>query len=516
MSSLLLQSVSEEERIAVLDSFNILDTAPEAGFDDVVLLAREVCHTPIALVSLVASDRQWFKAASGLDACETPLEQSVCAHALRQNATLIIPDLTSDPRTRNNALVTGDPFIRFYAGALLRTSSGINLGTLCVIDTEPRPGGLSDSQIVSLEALARQVIVQLELRRAMSLRDDALADQQTEKNAYRARAVESERLTTLLRANEARLRLAQEAGNVGTFEIHVASNQIAASEEFCRIFGLPFRPSFDADEVEHLIVPGDEALISSREMRQGGDLKLSTEYRIRRPDNGNIVWISRHALFLKDASGIRQRMIGTVQDITERKSIEDRQRLLNQELSHRMKNTMALVQAIASQTLRGASDRSAVQAFGQRITALSHAHDVLLEQNWTAASMRDVIKRVLRLHDEADRFNLTGPELDCGPKTVLALSLLIHELATNAVKYGALSVAGGRVEIAWNKVGDDMLLTWTETGGPPATEPTTTGLGSRLIDMGLAGTRQVSKRYDSTGFSAEFRAPIALIKASQG
>lgn len=155
-------------RLAALDAYDILDTASEKGFDDVVLLARNICQTPVALVSLVAGNRQWFKARVGFPPCETDLNSSVCAHALAEPDLLVIPDLAKDPRTRENPLVTDEPRIRFYAGAPLRTPDGKVLGSLCVIDGEPRPGGLTCIQAESLRALAGQVMAQMELRRALA------------------------------------------------------------------------------------------------------------------------------------------------------------------------------------------------------------------------------------------------------------------------------------------------------------------------------------------------------------
>jgi len=161
-------------RLARLDRYNILDTPAEQGFDDIVLLATQLCNTPVALVSLVADDRQWFKAKIGFDPCQTPLSQSVCVLALQRPGLLIIPDLSQDPRTRDNTLVTGPPHIRFYAGARLETPEGDAIGMLCVIDTQPRPEGLTLAQESSLEALARQVMGQMELRRLMVSRDAAV------------------------------------------------------------------------------------------------------------------------------------------------------------------------------------------------------------------------------------------------------------------------------------------------------------------------------------------------------
>jgi PAS domain S-box-containing protein len=169
--------VDRPSRLAALDAYAILDTPPEKGFDDIVHLARKACGTPVALVSLVAEDRQWFKARVGFEPCETSLDRSVCAHVLGASDILVIPDLTLDPRTRENPLVTGDPFIRFYAGASLVAANGEPIGSLCVIDGTPRPEGLTADQADSLRALAGQVMAQLELRRSLAERDGVLTAQ---------------------------------------------------------------------------------------------------------------------------------------------------------------------------------------------------------------------------------------------------------------------------------------------------------------------------------------------------
>ena len=163
--------IEEDARLAALAAFDILDTPPERGFDDIVNLARRLCAAPVALVSLVDRDRQWFKARAGFPPCETDLDRSVCKFVLAEPGVLQIPDLARDPRTRANPLVTGEPHLRFYAGAPLRTPEGQVLGSLCVIDRVPRPGGLSPEQVGDLEALARQVMDQLLLRRSLAERD---------------------------------------------------------------------------------------------------------------------------------------------------------------------------------------------------------------------------------------------------------------------------------------------------------------------------------------------------------
>lgn len=169
---------NEDERLAALRRYEILDTPPEPEFDDAVALVKTICRVPIALVSLVDDCRQWFKAKVGVDAEQTGLDTSVCALAIRQDDVFVIEDLSADFRTMAMSLVTGPPDIRFYAGVPLTTSEGLPLGSLCAIDVVARPGGLDLDQTTALKALARQVVAQIELRTAISARDRAIAEQE--------------------------------------------------------------------------------------------------------------------------------------------------------------------------------------------------------------------------------------------------------------------------------------------------------------------------------------------------
>jgi two-component sensor histidine kinase len=153
----------ETERLAALAGYNVLDTPRESDFDDLVRLASEICGTPIAVINLIADGRQFFKAEVGLGVRETPLETSFCGHALLNEDFMLVPDATLDRRFDCNPLVTGDPGLRFYAGALLKTAAGLPIGTLCVLDFRPRD--LASHQRTALRTLANQVMTQLELRR---------------------------------------------------------------------------------------------------------------------------------------------------------------------------------------------------------------------------------------------------------------------------------------------------------------------------------------------------------------
>jgi two-component sensor histidine kinase len=154
---------AEEYRLAALRHYGILDTPREADFDEVVEMASKICGTPISVINLIDHGRQWFKAEVGLGVRETPIDSSICAHAILQPGLFIIPDTTLDPRFVDNPLVTGDPHLRFYAGALLETPEGFPLGTVCVLDYKPRE--LDETQKAFLRLMANQVMKQLELRR---------------------------------------------------------------------------------------------------------------------------------------------------------------------------------------------------------------------------------------------------------------------------------------------------------------------------------------------------------------
>ena len=172
---------TETARVAALNRYAILDSEPEQSFDDLVTLAAYICQVPMAMLSLVDDHRQWFKSKLGVQVKETPRESSICAHAIQHEDLFIVPDTLEDPRFRENPLVTGEPHIRFYAGTPLINEDGYALGTLCVVDREPRQ--LDAEQKDAINALGRLALRQMELRMNLQLLKDALNDRTREEHA---------------------------------------------------------------------------------------------------------------------------------------------------------------------------------------------------------------------------------------------------------------------------------------------------------------------------------------------
>ncbi len=184
---------------------------------------------------------------------------------------------------------------------------------------------------------------------------------------------------------------------------------------------------------------------------------------------------------------------------------EDHNAILAAETTHRLKNTLAMVQAIARQSLKGL-DRERVRAFEDRLLALAAAHTALTQQNWQSADLSTLISNALGNVMEKEYFRLDGPAHSVSDRAAQSITMLIHEMATNAVKYGAASTLQGRIEIDWRVDGDDLILTWREVGGPPAAPPARRGFGSKLIERGLFGTGGADLHYTDQGLIAFFSA----------
>ncbi|KAK0357073.1 hypothetical protein LTR94_002294 [Friedmanniomyces endolithicus] len=303
---------SEADRVASLESYGILDTPQEADFDDIVRLAAETFAAPIAVVNLVASDRQWFKAEVGIGVRELPLDVSICAHAILQNDFLVVSDTREDARFACNPLVTAEGGLRFYAGAILRDQAGFPIGTICVLDRAPRPDGITSYQRHVLEVLARQVMAQLELRKALQA-------QASRAEELRVEVEQRARVEKALRAIRERYRLVSRATNDVIWDWdfttdHVTWNQALEAAHGHRLADIEptgewwiahIHPD-DRDRVHHSIhgaIDGDAE-------------SWSDEYRFCRFD-GSYAAILDRGHIIRDQEGKAVRMIGAMLDLTE-------------------------------------------------------------------------------------------------------------------------------------------------------------------------------------------------------
>ncbi|MDG2520845.1 PAS domain-containing protein [Caulobacter segnis] len=319
---------------------------------------------------------------------------------------------------------------------------------------------------------------------------------------------------------EEQLRLATEAGDVGFWDVDLQNDTLEWSERTREMFGLRANVPLTLDDFYAGLHPADLVRAAEAFGRAiNPDIRddYDIEYRTVGLDDKVERWVAAKGRAIFAADGTPLRAIGSTRDITERKKAEEHLRLMVNELNHRVKNSLASVQAVAAQTFRGATSLSqAKEAFTARLIAMSEAHDILTDENWEGADLSDVVAAAARLlaGEERHRFIAHGPYARLSPKTALSLAMALHELGTNAVKYGALSTPNGKVSVRWSVEGRDagrrLQLVWTESGGPAVTPPKRRGFGSRLMERGLAAelSGQVTLTFDPAGVVCTIDAPL--------
>ncbi|MBS0526012.1 MAG: PAS domain-containing protein [Proteobacteria bacterium] len=287
--------------------------------------------------------------------------------------------------------------------------------------------------------------------------------------------------------------LAMIASRMGTWRYTLADNVCVYDENAQRLYGLTqARFLHDEEGVKDKFHPDDTERMWARVARAldpAGDGRYDVEYRVRQPD-GSWRWLSAWGLVEFEGRGAARKPVaiaGASRDLTELKRSEEVQRLLINELNHRVKNTLATVQSITYLTLQGATDvKQAGIALDARILSLARAHDVLTARRWSGADLTEIVARATAPFAAA-QITCEGPSLDVSPKLALALTLALHELATNAAKYGALSRPEGRIVVRWAAHEDRLVLTWRETGGPAVVMPARRGFGSTLLKQAVIG-----------------------------
>ncbi|HEX8165664.1 MAG TPA: HWE histidine kinase domain-containing protein [Beijerinckiaceae bacterium] len=318
-----------------------------------------------------------------------------------------------------------------------------------------------------------------------------------------------------------RHRLALTAANMGDWSWDAATDLMSFSDRALEIFGFNAGEEVTRTRLRTYCDPGDlaraEATIEDAAHRR---TRYRVEYRYRRPYDGVERWLLTMGHATSRPDGTLAGITGVVLDVTARKRAEEQQELLVRELHHRVKNTLATVQAIVGATARSApSPEHFAAAFTGRVISLAKTHDLLTEGAWQTASLREMLSRELHPYEDhgRSRVALDGPPVELATEEAVPLGMAIHELTTNAAKYGALSRSGGRLSVTWSLDGPEapgggptLRLSWVERGGPPVAEPKKLGFGSRLLNRVLTAQLQadVETRFPPEGFELSLAAPV--------
>ena len=333
--------------------------------------------------------------------------------------------------------------------------------------------------------------------------------------------IERKRAEQALRQNEERLRLATQSGKVGLWEWDIRANRVSWTDSIFAIHGVSKREfSLTVEGFASLVHPEDHAFVMEaldRSLRD--DVPYELEFRAVRPD-GQVIWLFANGIVLRDGKE-PLRLLGAVFDITERKAVEAQRDLLVAELSHRVKNTLATVISIAQQTfLRGASAEESRRSFDARIRALAQTHGRLAEANWSGVSLECLVLDETAPYRREDDGNvrLSGPSIFLNPKHAVTLGMALHELSTNAAKYGALSSKRGAVDIVWHIApeAEELRIRWIESGGPAVVPPERSGFGRLLLERALASDLRGTVQLDFAEAGVQCAIAFPLSKQAAG
>lgn len=494
MSERLKRALTDPERLAALAGTGLLDTPPEAVFDRAVALATEILGTPVGLLSIVDDRRQFFKAQSGLkgpfaEARGTPLSHSFCQYVVETKEAFAVSDARADPVLKNNPAIR-DLEVVSYLGVPVRDPDGQVLGAFCAIDDEPREWSERDRRILEniVVGVESEIALRVELQRRIA----------AERTSSRA---------------EAQLRRALRAGGLGTFQFDPRSGRADWDAAMYDLWWIaPGNPNPFAEAMTRVHPDDREADIRAREkaLDPAGDGRHRIELRVVHPETGETRWLHLDGdVTFED--GVAVRVDGTVRDVTQRREAEAHAALLTKELQHRVKNLFTVTGGMVGLSARQSeTTEEMAKILRGRIAALSAAHDIIQPavtgrpDLGDATTLESLVDAVLSPHGDAGAtIESDGPEVELRPRAASSLALVLHELATNAAKYGALAAPGGQLSVAWGfdestDGPDKLVLAWREEGIAKAAAPTREGFGSTLIDLTVSGQLRGTWRRDWT------------------
>ncbi len=495
-------SFDEAERSRVISAYDVAGARAKGQLDDIVAFAAELCGAPVALLSLVEEEYQRFLARTGFDLEQTPRSMSFCAHAMHHHEVMEVPDAQADPRFVDNPLVTGEPYVRFYAGAPLVSSEGVPLGALCVLANEPREG-LTRFQRDGLTLLAKAAMGRLDDRR--TAREQAMAEAEARRT---------------LEASDLKFRTLADTMPQMVWSTLPDGFHDYYNARWYEFTGAPAGTT-DGEGWNDMFHPEDQdrAWAIWRQSLDTGE-PYNIEYRLRHCD-GTYRWVLGRALPVRDENGRITRWFGTCTDIHEQKLAYEEREIISQELSHRIKNIFAVIAGLIAFSARGKPEFAGIATdLRHRINALGRAHDFVRPHSVNSRpaaaqnSLHGLLQELFEPYQRIDgaRLSVTGDDVQIDDRSATPLALLFHELATNATKYGALATELGTVRVTVTASDDAVTLNWCEQGGPAVVEPTMpAGFGTQLIEMSavrqLGGS--VTRRWNDAGLVVDMTIPKA-------
>jgi PAS domain S-box-containing protein len=331
-----------------------------------------------------------------------------------------------------------------------------------------------------------------------------------------ARTAELEAQTERLRQSEERRSIALSAGDMGSWEVDLVTGHLEWDDGPYRIFGVDpadFEPT--VERIEAMMHPDDREKHALAAIVGAGGSRFQVEFRIVRP-NGEVRWCYGAGIITRDADGKPVRMNGVTVDITDRKRAEERQVLLAREVDHRAKNTLAVVLSVLRLT-RAPTTKDFIATVEGRVHALAATHNLLSATRWEGADLGKIVEEEMAPYQANHRQRVItgGPAVVLLPATAQAVALALHELATNAAKYGALSTETGTLAVTWRAEGDALVLDWTETGGPPTAEPARLCFGLTIVRSSIEAQFRggVSYEWRREGLRCTLSIPAAQIAA---
>lgn len=482
-----VEDYQESQRVATLAGYGILDTEPEPAFDRLTRLAADIFKVPFAAISLIDNRRKWFKSAVGTDRVQVDRDTAISQIIENKGEPFFVEDATQNPETARSPLVCEHPHLRFYAAVPLIAPDGMILGSFSIGDSKKR-GQLDPDEWARLRNFGSIAINELELRR------EILQREQTQQEIAQARLD---------------LELALTLSKTASWQLDIASGQLEWGGAYLDVWGNDVDHAvMTLDAAMNRIHPDDRQSVQDAiEIAQSDDGRgYEVDFRIVLP-SGEIRWLAGRGNWVQLRD--RETLTGINFDITDNVRQQEEKQLLTRELHHRLRNLFSTLQSIMALTKKSATSiDDYVDRIEGRLRALNRAQQILLDTNFMTGSLAALVKD---LAESYPGVSWEGKDITLPENAMVSLSLILHELATNAAKYGALVQPGGTVKIHWSCEDGQINFVWNEEGEDiPEAVPDRAGFGSSLIDHSIKRNLrgEIRREWDKPGLRCALSFPV--------